>query len=87
VVPREWTARLFAPSMWDMVLWRKFLFAVAYRNSTSAVTYYALPGDAVIVMGLVMDGGVLWASELLSASAASAPAPAAESDPFNQPGL
>lgn len=47
----------------------------------------ALPGDAVIVMGLVMDGGVLWASELLSASAASAPAPAAESDPFNQPGL
>jgi hypothetical protein len=47
----------------------------------------ALPGDAVIVMGLVMDGGVLWASELLSAAAASAPAAAAESDPFNQPGL
>jgi len=46
----------------------------------------ALPGDAVIVMGLVMDGGVLWASELLSAAAASAPAPAADSDPFNQPG-
>jgi ribosomal protein L18E len=47
----------------------------------------ALPGDAIIVMGLVMDGGVLWASELLSAAAASAPATAAESDPFNQPGL
>jgi hypothetical protein len=47
----------------------------------------ALPGDAVIVMGLVMDGGVLWASELLSASAASAPAAAAKSDPFSQPGL
>ncbi len=47
----------------------------------------ALPGDAVIVMGLVMDGGVLWASELLSAAAASVPAAATESDPFNQPGL
>jgi KUP system potassium uptake protein len=54
VVPRVGTARLFAPSMQDMALWRKLpgLFAVAYRNSTSAVTYYALPGDAVIELGV-----------------------------------
>ena len=52
VVPREGSARLFAPSMQDMALWRKYLFAVAYRNSTSAVTYYALPGDAVIELGV-----------------------------------
>ncbi len=36
----------------DMALWRKFLFAVAFRNSTSAVTYYGLPGDAVIELGV-----------------------------------
>ena len=53
VVPREGSARLFAPSMQDMALWRKYLFAVAYRNSTSAVTYYALPGNAVIELGVI----------------------------------
>jgi hypothetical protein len=52
----------------------------------SRIEPVALPGDAVIVMGLVMDGGVLWASELLSASAASKPAAVAEPDPFSQPG-
>jgi hypothetical protein len=52
----------------------------------SRIEPVALPGDAVIVMGLVMDGGVLWASELLSASAASNPAAVAEPDPFSQPG-
>jgi hypothetical protein len=52
----------------------------------SRIEPVAVPGDAVIVMGLVMDGGVLWASELLSASAASKPAAVAEPDPFSQPG-
>jgi hypothetical protein len=46
----------------------------------------ALPGDAIIVMGLVMDGGVLWASDVRSATAV-APAAASEPDPFGQPGL
>jgi deoxyribodipyrimidine photo-lyase len=46
----------------------------------------ALPGDAIIVMGLVMDGGVLWASDVRSATAV-APAAAVEPDPFGQPGL
>lgn len=48
----------------------------------SRVEPAALPGDAVIVMGLVMDGGVLWASDLRSA-AADGP-PAADADPFGQ---
>jgi hypothetical protein len=53
----------------------------------SRIEPVALSGDPVIIMGLVMDGGVLWASELLSASAASKPAAAVEPDPFGQPGL
>lgn len=46
----------------------------------------AVPGDAVVIMGLVMDGGVLWASDVRTA-AAIAPASAVEPDPFGQPGL
>lgn len=46
----------------------------------------AVPGDAVVIMGLVMDGGVLWASDVRTA-AAVAPAAAVEPDPFGQPGL
>jgi len=46
----------------------------------------AAPGDAVVIMGLVMDGGVLWASDVRSATAV-APAAAVEPDPFGQPGL
>jgi hypothetical protein len=46
----------------------------------------AVPGDAVVIMGLVMDGGVLWASDVRTA-AAIAPAAAVEPDPFGQPGL
>ena len=38
--------------MRDMVLWRKYLFAVMYRNAATAVTYFALPGDAVIELGV-----------------------------------
>jgi KUP system potassium uptake protein len=51
VAPRAGSAQLFTLSMRDMVLWRKYLFAVMYRNATSAVTYFALPGDAVIELG------------------------------------
>jgi hypothetical protein len=46
----------------------------------------AVPGDPVVIMGLVMDGGVLWASDVRSATAV-APAAAVEPDPFGQPGL
>ncbi len=53
VVPRAGSAWLFAPSMRDMALWRKLLFAVIYRNSASAVTYFGLPGNAVIELGVL----------------------------------
>ena len=46
----------------------------------------AAPGEAVVIMGLVMDGGVLWASDVRSATAV-APAAAVEPDAFGQPGL
>ena len=52
IVPREGTARLFAPSMRDMAHWRKHLYGIIYRNSTSAVAYYAMPGDGVIELGI-----------------------------------
>ena len=52
VVPRAGSAWLFAPSTRDMALWRKLVFAVAYRNSASAVTYFGLPGNAVIELGV-----------------------------------
>ena len=55
VMPREDTARFLAPSMRDMAVWRKYLYAIIYRNSTSAVTYYALPGDAVVELGVEVD--------------------------------
>lgn len=43
----------------------------------------AVPGDAIMVMGLVMDGGVLWATDL---RAAAGHGPEGEPDPFGQPG-
>lgn len=46
----------------------------------------AVPGDAVVIMGLVMDGGVLWASDLRSAAAPGEPAAAVEADPFGSSG-
>jgi KUP system potassium uptake protein len=52
VVPRAGSAWLFAPSMRDMALWRKLLFAVAYHNSASTATYFGLPGNAVIELGV-----------------------------------
>jgi KUP system potassium uptake protein len=52
IVPAPASARLFAPSMRDMALWRKALFAIAHRNSTSAANYYSLPGDLVIELGV-----------------------------------
>jgi hypothetical protein len=53
----------------------------------SRVEPAAAPGDAVVIMGLVMDGGVLWASDLRSAAAGDEPAAAVEADPFGRPGL
>ena len=53
----------------------------------SRVEPAAAPGDAVVIMGLVMDGGVLWASDLRSAAADAEPAAAFEADSFGQPGL
>ena len=52
IVPREGTARFFAPSMRDMAQWRKYLYSIIHRNSTSAVTYYSLPSEAVIELGV-----------------------------------
>ena len=52
----------------------------------SRVEPAAVPGEPVVIMGLVMDGGVLWASDVRSATAV-APAAASEPDPFGQPGL
>jgi hypothetical protein len=46
----------------------------------------AVPGDLIIVTGLVLDGGVFWAADLRPASGGAAPAePAAE--PFGLPEL
>jgi hypothetical protein len=53
----------------------------------SRVEPAAAPGDPVVIMGLVMDGGVLWASDLRSAAAVAEPAAAVEADAFGQPGL
>lgn len=53
----------------------------------SRVEPAAAPGDAVVIMGLVMDGGVLWASDLRSAAVGGEPAAAVEADVFGQPGL
>lgn len=50
----------------------------------------ALEGDSVLVIGLVMDGGVIWASDIRAANAAGsagadhAPAASGEPDPFGQ---
>ena len=55
IVPRDGSSRFFAPSMRDMALWRKYLYSIIYRNATSAITYYALPGDAVIELGVQAD--------------------------------
>ena len=52
MVPRVGSAWLFAPSTRDMALWRKLVFAVAYRNAASAVAYFGLPGNAVIELGV-----------------------------------
>ena len=52
VVALEGSARVLAPSMREMALWRKVLFAFLHRNSTSAASYYALPGDYVIELGV-----------------------------------
>jgi hypothetical protein len=58
--------------------------AVISRSAPAAVE-----GDSVLVVGLVMDGGVIWASDIRAATAVSAavepePAVSREPDPFGQ---
>jgi hypothetical protein len=58
--------------------------AVISRSAPAAVE-----GDSVLVVGLVMDGGVIWASDIRAATAVSAavepePAVSGEPDPFGQ---
>jgi KUP system potassium uptake protein len=38
-----------------MARWREHLFALMSRNATSAATYFRLPPDQVVELGVVLE--------------------------------